>query len=198
MLETLFTYSGLLATIWIVFGILFVGSRYEGYSHSAQFCSELGAAGSPTQNLSPRVNNYPLSILFCVFGIQVISQTPQSILFVFIGGLIFIHGVGTLIAGYFPMDKDPYTKQPSTACKIHSLAGFAMLLSLLIAPALTLFSTRFSVNFKIFSIACLLATLFFVGTFARAYKNKSQVGTHQRLSYGAQLIWLAGLSLWLA
>ncbi len=198
MLDNVLAYSGLLATIWIVLGITYTASQYEGYSHSKQFCSELGALGSPTQKLSSLINNYPLGVLFCSFGWFLTMSISQPIFLTLIGLLIIFHGIGTIVAGYYPMDRDPYTKHPSTACKIHSLAGLVMSISLTIAPTLALFSPYFATSFKIFSVICLLFSIVFMFIFAKAYKNKTNLGTHQRLSYGAQLVWLAGLSLWMA
>ena len=48
-MEHYFIYCGLIASIWIVFGIFIAAKRYPNYSHMTQFCSELGAKGSPTE-----------------------------------------------------------------------------------------------------------------------------------------------------
>ncbi|MBT1064115.1 DUF998 domain-containing protein [Bowmanella sp. Y26] len=196
-------FSGLLAAIWMVVGVAVAASRYPGYSHSRQFCSELGAAGSPTQKFSPLINNYPLGILFCLFGYYLLTLPDAPGGLQWMGGLIILHGVATWVAGYFPMDADAYTATPSWHCQIHSWAGMLMLLSLLIAPLLsfTLSDSPYLPGwFQWFSLACVIATLFFTLTLAKAYKAQSNPGLHQRLSYGAQLVWLAGLSvtLWMA
>ena len=114
------------------------------------------------------------------------------------GVLIIVHGIGTWIAGYFPMDADPYTKSPSFSRNVHSWAGFIMLLALLIAPILFIIAPTTEVitaEFKIFSLLSIVATVYFIVTFAKACKKNTNPGLHQRLSYGAQLIWLSGLSL---
>lgn len=190
--------TGLLATIWMVIGVTIAASRYPGYSHSRQFCSELGATGSPTQKLSPKINNYPLGLLFCLFGYALLALPDAPTGLQWMGGLIILHGVATWVAGYFPMDFDAYTATPSRHCQIHSWAGMVMLLSLLIAPALVFTlpdNTYLPAGFQWFSLACLVATLLFSLTLGRAYKARTNPGLHQRLSYGAQLLWLAVLSL---
>ncbi|PCI48725.1 MAG: hypothetical protein COB51_04610 [Moraxellaceae bacterium] len=201
MLNILALYSGLLATLWIVAGVILAGKLYPGYNHATQFCSELGAKGSPTENISPLINNYPLGILFCMFGWYVtqLKGAPASV--VISGWLIIIHGISTWVAGYSSMDADAYTKTPSFSHKVHSCAGLILFLSLLVAPVLIIFSASpeyISTAFKLFSIVCVLATLYFTYTFFNAINNKTNLGTHQRLSYGAQLIWLSGYSLVLA
>ncbi|WP_281558036.1 DUF998 domain-containing protein [Thalassomonas sp. RHCl1] len=198
MTESFYAYCGLLASVWIVFGVFIAAKRYQGYNHAKQFCSELGAVGSPTEKFSPLINNYPLGVLFCLFGYYLIASATHSILLMAIGGLVIVHGLGTLVAGFFPMDADPYTKNPTTACKIHSWAGFIMLLSLYIAPILALFESSFTLYFKLFSLACFLLSVYFTVTLAKAIKKQSNPGTHQRLGYGVQLFWLSGLSILVA
>lgn len=193
-----FAYCGLIASIWIVLGVWLAAKLYPNYNHKKQFCSELGAKGSPTENISPAINNYPLGLLFCCFGFAVMQMKGSSALSTIAGGLIIIHGIGTWVAGYFPMDGDPYTRSPSFHCKVHSWAGFIMLLALLIAPILIILSPTnayITINFKIFSIISTLAAIYFIYTLAKACKERAHPGIHQRLSYGAQLIWLSGLSL---
>lgn len=190
-------FSGLLASIWIVLGVYIAAKFYPQYDHKQQFCSELGAKGSPTEKLSPVINNYPLGFLFCLFGYSVL-QAPQGMFITDIcGWLIIAHGVGTWLAGYFPMDLDPYIDKPSWHGKIHGLAGGIMLLSLIIAPLLMLFhpvTDHIGMAFKAFTGVTLVASIYFIFTLIKAYDKKLNTGLHQRLSYGAQLVWLSGFS----
>lgn len=193
-----FVYCGLIAPIWIILGVFSAAKLYPNYNHRKQFCSELGAKGSPTEKISPLINNYPLGILFCFFGFAVIQMKDGTILSAIAGALIIVHGIGTWIAGYFPMDANAYTESPSFDCKVHSWAGFIMILALLIAPLLMIFSPTsesITLYFKVFSIVSILAAVYFMYTLAKAFKKKSNPGLHQRLSYGAQLVWLSGLAL---
>ena len=196
-MKSFFAYSGAIASVWIVAGIYIASLFYPGYSHKTQFCSELGAFNSPTQRLSPAINNYPLGLLFCLFGIFVLL-TSQSTSELIIGLMVIAHGIGTLVAGYFPMDSDPFTQNPSNSCKIHSLAGVVMLLSLLVAPAIVVFESSYPSWLRIYSLACIVGCIIFSFTFAKAFKNKSNLGVHQRLSYGFQVLWLFVFSLFVA
>lgn len=133
MLSYLGLYSALIASIWIAVGVYIAGKCYPNYSHAKQFCSELGAAGSPTEKLSPIINNYPLGLLFCLFGWYVLQLENAPLLIALVGWLTISHGVATWFAGYFPMDGDPQTKTPTLSCRIHSWAGLVMLLCLFFA-----------------------------------------------------------------
>lgn len=188
-MDVLVAYSGAIASIWIVVGIFVVSLFYPNYSHSQQFCSELGATGSPTQKLSPVVNNYPLGLLFILFGYHVAISNLEHIATLIIGSMIILHGLGTWVAGYFPMDKNPYIASPTPSCKIHSWAGLVMLMSFIIAPAIVCFSA-YPLWFRLFSVLCILGTILFTLALAKAFKAKSNPGFHQRLSYGFQILWL--------
>ncbi|NRB22403.1 DUF998 domain-containing protein [Shewanella sp.] len=201
MFEIIAVYSGLNATVWIFIGVLIAARCYPNYSHSKQFCSELGASGSPTQKLSPLINNYPLGFLFCFFGWYLVQLDDVSILINLSGWLVIAHGIGTWVAGYFPMDVDPYTKEPTFNCKVHSWAGFIMLLSLLIAPillAISPTSALISIEFRLFSIVSMMVASYYLVALAKAFKNRQNAGIYQRVSYGAQLVWLSVFSVVLA
>lgn len=201
MLDYVAQLSGLVATLWITFGVYVAAKFYPNYDHINQFCSELGATGSPTQKLSPRINNYPLSILFCLFGWAILTIEPSNLAFISAGTLIILHGIGTGIAGYFPMDRDPYTVTPSLNCKIHSWAGMVMFVSLLIAPIILAFSPeseQIPFWFRLFSVATVVVSIFFLVKMAKGFKQRSQAGLYQRLSYWVKLLWLSVFSVLLA
>ncbi len=198
MFETIAIYSGLIATLWIFIGVYVASRFYEGYSHSKQFCSELGATGSPTEKLSPLINNYPLGFLFCFFGWYLTQLSNVSILVNIAGWLVIMHGIGTWVAGYFPMDADPFTKHPTFSCKVHSWAGFIMLLSLVVAPILIAISPTTEITplyFRVFSIVSVIATVYYLFAMAKAIKLQSNPGSYQRISYGIQLSWLSVFSI---
>ncbi|AFV00323.1 DUF998 domain-containing protein [Simiduia agarivorans] len=197
-METILALSGLIACIWLCIGIVIAARFYPGYSHLKQFCSELGADGSPTQRLSPIINNYPLGALFIAFGCYVLGSQPAYPSWIIIGAMIIVHGVGTWIAGYFPMDSDPYIKHPTRIGTVHATAGAVMLMSLLIAPLAAMFSDTVPLWFRWISALSVIGCITFTVTLASAYQNKTKPGLHQRISYGFQLAWLALLSLELA
>ncbi len=198
LLENIALLSGLIATIWISIGVYIAAKFYPNYDHANQFCSELGATGSPTEKLSPLINNYPLGFIFCLFGWAVTQLSDSNIALSIAGVLIIVHGVGTWVAGYFPMDKDPYTKSPTLTGNIHSIAGFIMLLALLVAPLFVAFSPE-SIYvpfwFRISSIVIVVLSVFYLFKLVKGFENKRLTGYYQRVSYWVKLIWLSVFSL---
>ncbi len=197
-MESLIPYTGAIASVWIVIGIYIASLFYPDYNHAKQFCSELGALNSPTQKLSPAINNYPLGLLFVIFGLYLATLSSATSTTVVIGLMVITHGVGTWICGLFPMDSDPYTQTPSNSGKIHSWAGMGMLISLIVAPATAALSNTLPSSLRLFSIACILGCVFFSYKLALAYKAMSNPGLHQRLSYGFQVLWLFVYSIFVA
>lgn len=189
-MNNLLAYTGIVASIWIVLGIYIASRFYPNYSHSKQFCSELGAFGSPTQKLSPAINNYPLGVLFVLFGYYLIISHQSHLPTEVIGAMVIIHGVCTWICGYFPMDADAYTKSPSRSCKIHTWSGLIMLLSFIVAPLVVTFSSFYPLPLRYLSTFCILGCFYFSFKLAKALELKSVPGLHQRLSYGFQILWL--------
>ncbi len=201
MLNLIGSSLGIVASIWMFVGVAIVGKLHGKYSHLHQFCSELGARGGRTEKISPLINNYPLGFLFVVFGLYIISASGASVSLMFTGALVIVHGVATWAAGYFPMDLDPYTKSPTHECKLHTLAGGVMFISLFLAQLVMIASGKVSympLAFKGFSVACLMLSVVFNYMLVNAYKAHSGAGLYQRLAYGAQLFWLSGLSVVLA
>ncbi len=198
----LLSYTGIIASIWIVVGIYIASLYYPNYSHTRQFCSELGAFGSPTQRLSPAINNYPLGLLFVLFGYYLIaansSNLPSTSLnTTIIGIMVIVHGVCTWVCGFFPMDADPYTPTPTASCKIHTWSGLIMLISFIVAPAIVMLSSVYPIALRSFSFNCILGCFFYSYKLSGALKAKTHPGLYQRLSYGFQILWLFVYSLYL-
>lgn len=210
-------YAGLLIPFWLTVGVATAGALYPGYSHIDRAMSELGALGAPTQTLSPLLNNYPLALLFALFGAAVCATFARprraamavpadvagpypgySKLAWFTGALIVLHGVGSFGTGYFSCDVGCRPEHPSMAQQWHSIAGLVMALSLLLAGALwiplakRLFGSR---RFAVLSLLCTLLQVVTLLLMARAALHTgADFGLYQRLNYGAAVVWGAGLA----
>lgn len=184
--------SGFIAAIWLLIGVLVAAKHYPGYNNKLQFLSELGASQAPTKKFSPAINNFPLSILFTVFGASLILSWG----FVAIGVCIVVHVIATFVAGVFPMDNDPYTRNASISGKIHATSGFFMFISLLVASSIGIFITNFGITFQAVSIIASVLSIIFSIKLSREFSLRGMVGLFQRLNYGTQLFWLSCLSFY--
>lgn len=185
--------SGLIAALWLPIGVWIAARKYPGYDHSRQFLSELGARGAPTQKLSPVINNFPLALLFGAFAVALI-QTPG---FFAIGICVLAHGIGTAIAGLFPMDRNHQTPPNSATHRMHLAAGMVMFFSLFIAQIIGAWISSWGWGFQSFSLTTAILSVYLSARIVPAVRMQKNPGLFQRLGYGAQIIWLAGLALFL-
>nr|WP_301295634.1 DUF998 domain-containing protein [Pseudomonas nitroreducens] len=191
---------GLLIPPWLFAGVALTALGFPGYSHLDQAMSQLGAAGAPTQAYSAWVNNFPLGVLFMLFGLGVARRFPASRLALLSAALIALHGLASFATGYFSCDQGCAPVQPSASQQVHNLAGLLMFLSLTLASALwVLLGKRLlaSPGFGWFSLLCLALALVTVALMGRAVAEGHGFGLYQRLNYGVSVIWVATLA-WLA
>lgn len=187
---------GVVAPLWMVLGVAWVASRYPGYSHKMQVMSELGARSRPTQQIQPLVNNYPIGILFSIFGAGLFLSFPDKLHALASGILIFIHGASHIVAGIYPCDADLGLQNPSPAQKLHNTAGLVMYLSLLAACVLWALPNSIAPGwFRWYSFASAVASLALVFYMFRAMNGGSKLGLYQRLSYGLLAAWSAALAV---
>ncbi|MEJ2446093.1 MAG: DUF998 domain-containing protein [Exilibacterium sp.] len=190
-------FSGLIVPLWLGIGVSIAGFLYPGYSHINQAMSELGAVGAPTNIISPVINNYPLGLLFIVFGISIWASFPLSKLAKSSALLIILHGIGSITAGYFSCDVGCNPETPSSSQVLHNLSSLVMFLSLCLAGFLWVYlSSKLlcSKSFAWFSLICTLIALAVLPAMASAIESGSGFGLYQRINYGVSVIWVAGLA----
>lgn len=143
------------------------------------------------------INNYPLGTLFALFGAAIIKEFPFSSLAKFTGTLVVPHGVGSISAGYFPCDAGCNPQTPSTPQIIHNLSGLIMFLSLVIASGVWVHlgpKLLGSKSLGLFSLLCTTLAFAVLPPMILAIESGFGFGLHQRLNYGASVVWVAGLA----
>ncbi|MCE5993614.1 DUF998 domain-containing protein [Pseudomonas sp. 5FOS] len=196
-LERLLLSSGLLIPLWLLAGVWFTAQAYPGYNHLQQAMSQLGAVGSPTQNWSPLVNNFPLAILFALFAWGLARRWRGSKLALLSAALVLLHGLGSLGTGWFPCDQGCAPAQPSRSQQLHNLSGLLMFFSLTLASALWAWlGNRIAGSWALalFSLACVVLAIITVALMGHAAQNGQLFGLYQRLNYGVSVIWVASLA----
>ena len=190
--------AGLVIPFWLAIGVAVTAWLYPGYSHVHQAMSALGAQGAPTQWLSPMLNNYPLGILFVVFGLAIFASFKSSKWARLTGVLIALHGIASLATGYFSCDLGCGLERPSPTQNIHNLAGLAMFLTLVLASAIWIFLAKPLLarkGFAYFSLICTAVAIAVLPLMGQALEAGTGFGLYQRINYGASVIWVGGLAL---
>ncbi|HCB41804.1 MAG TPA: DUF998 domain-containing protein [Pseudomonas sp.] len=190
-------FSGMLIPVWLFCGVLIAGSLYPGYSHVDQAMSELGALEAPTHQLSPIINNFPLGVLFLLFGGAVVSLFSGARLAQLSGLLLMLHGLASISAGLFSCDPGCNPVEPSRDQVLHNLSGLVMFASLTLANLLWVYLSRKrlgSAGFSWFSLVCLIVSLAVMPMMAAAVESGEAFGLYQRINYGVSVIWLGTLA----
>jgi hypothetical protein len=188
--------TGLLGALWMFVGVILVARKFPGYSHKGQVMSELGARGRPSASIHPLVNNYPIGVLFIVFGIYILSSYWADLPMAAIGLLVVIHGLSHLVTGLYPCDADLGIPKASSTQIIHNIAGLMMLVSLLVASIVGAVSSLVEVSqwFQVFSLTCALVSVIFTILMGQSLSTGRNIGLYQRISCGALMVWVAVFS----
>jgi hypothetical membrane protein len=187
--------AGVLAPVWMLFGVYHCAKLYPNYSHIKQVMSELGARNRPTTRIHPYINNYPIGILFILFGVAILLSLQHEKIIVVTAYMIIGQGISHLITGLFPCDEDLGKIKPSTTQIIHNLAGIIMLITLIIPVAWWGISAASSMWFAIFSWICLIVFAVYFYSMVKSLKKEHNLGLYQRISFGALAFWVAVLSI---
>jgi hypothetical membrane protein len=196
-LDRLLLATGLVIPLWLLAGVWLTAQAYPGYDHLQQAMSQLGAEGAPTQLWSPRVNNFPLAVLFALFAWGLARRWEGSTLARVSAVLVLLHGLGSLGTGWFPCDQGCAPAQPSLSQQLHNLSGLLMFLSLTLASALWAWlgnRVAGSRPLALFSLACVVLAIATVVLMAQAAQSGHLFGLYQRLNYGVSVVWVAGLA----
>jgi hypothetical membrane protein len=183
---------GALAPLWMLAGVTVGGWLYPGYSHTQQAMSELGARNRPTAKIHPFINNFPIGLLFSVFGFALLRDRAVPLI---AGLLLIVHGLSHIVAGLFPCDEDMGAKRASTAHKVHAMAGVIMYFSLLAACVLWIFIESTPRWFGVYSLLSALGSVVSLSYMVSSLKTGRNLGLHQRISYGVLALWSAVLSV---
>lgn len=186
--------AGLLTPFWLAVALLILGSLYPDYSQFEQSMSVLGAVDAPTHFIAPIINNFPLGLLFILFGVGVYKTFPQSAWGRVSGLLIVLHGLASFVTGDFACDAGCSLDDPSAAQQVHHIAGLVMAWSLIAAGAIWV---RLGLRLEGFrglaflSMAFTLVALVTLPMVAISAKNLVGHGLYERVNTFASAIWTA-------
>jgi hypothetical membrane protein len=113
----------LIAALAMVGGTVIGGALFPGYSHAAQFMSELGATGAPHEWPMRLGSFLPAGVALLMFAWVAYRSLPQSApLTLGLLGLT-VYALGYVVAVFFPCDFGCRPAAPSLSQIIHNLVG---------------------------------------------------------------------------
>ncbi len=186
--------AGVAIPFWLAVSLLILGSLYPDYSQFEQSMSVLGAVDAPTHFIAPLINNFPLGLLFILFGVGVYKTFPHSGLARASGLLIMVHGLASFVTGDFACDAGCSLDAPSTAQQVHHVAGWVMAWSLIVASGIWVWLGLRLNGFRglaFLSMALTLAALVTLPMVSISAKNLVGHGLYERVNYFVSAIWVA-------
>ena len=127
----------LLSYAWLLATALLGGGAYPGYSHVAQYISELGAQGAPHGRLVSTLGLIPAGVLLlvgCAFAARQSAVRDASVMLGLLG--LAWYGLGLLVGGAMPCDAMCRPEDPSLSQVVHDLVAGSGYLALAISAFL--------------------------------------------------------------
>mgnify|MGYP002783887798 CR=1 FL=1 len=174
------------------------GAATPGYRHAAQFISELGARGAPTEWGVRLAGFLPAGMLLLAFCGLAYRALPRSSAATRALCGLAVFAAGYLVAAAFPCDSGCRPAQPSVAQVIHNLGG---MLGYVLAPAFLFSFARAARGWPrarhVVVAGYVAAALALIGLVTLS-PAAGTVGLSQRLLEGAVLGWVALCGAYLA
>ncbi len=124
------------SAIWLAASVLIAGALRPGYSHSAQFMSELGATGTSGAWAMNGFGFIPAELLLLAFLCLAAAAMRRRGLALAGLSVLAVYALGLIIGALAPCDTDCRPVDPSATHRIHMLAGAVAYLSGLTGIAL--------------------------------------------------------------
>jgi hypothetical membrane protein len=127
---------GVLAPLLWASAIVVCGMLRPGYSHFAQYISELGERGSSTELIMRYAAFVPTGLMHLAFAGALASTFRSSRLGLLAAVLLGVNGLARLSAGFFPCETGCEDPTGSPGQRIHSLSAGVGFLALAVSTVL--------------------------------------------------------------
>jgi len=188
---------GVLAPLLWASVIVLCGTLRPGYSHFAQYISELGERGSSTEVLMRYGALVPTGLIHLAFAGTLATRFRSSRLGVLAAILLGLNGLARIGAGYFPCEVG-CEETGSLGQRMHSLSAVVGFLALVVSAVLwsvVFRRTRDMQSFAAYSEASGALGLAFLLLMIWSAEQGSARGLFERLSSGVLSLWILVFAL---
>jgi hypothetical membrane protein len=188
---------GVLAPLLWASVIVLCGTLRPGYSHFAQYISELGERGSSTEVLMRYGAFVPTGLMHLAFAGTLATRFRSSRLGVLAAILLGLNGLARIGAGYFPCEVG-CGETSSLGQRMHSLSaavGFLALVASTVLWGIVFRGTRDLRNLASYSVLSGALGLAFLLLMVWSVEQESARGLFERLSSGVLSLWILVFAL---
>lgn len=191
--------SGLIGVIVFVIVVLVAASQFPGYSHAAEYMSNLGAIGQPSAT-TMTIGGFVVGLLMILFGIATLMAFKKDWKGLLGGILIMWEGLSAILEAIFPCEPGCNATEPILSEQIHNILGPVSFIGLSICIILWAFRFKGQKHWNglwIYSLIAGIAGIVLFLIFGMSVGTPT-VGIWQRLLKADLYIWLAIFSykLW--
>jgi len=188
---------GVLAPLLWASVIVLCGALRPGYSHFAQYISELGERGSSTEFLMRYGAFVPTGVMHLAFAGTLATRFSSSRLGVLAAILLGLNGLARIGAGFFPCEV-ACEETGSFGQRMHSLSAGVGFLALVVSTVL--WSAVFTRSSKLKNLAAYSAVsgvlgLAFLLLMLWSAEQGAAKGLFERLSSGVLSLWILVFAL---
>lgn len=177
--------------------IVFCGTLRPGYSHFAQYISELGERGSSTELLMRYAGFVPTGLMHVAFAATLALAFRSSRSGVLAAILLGVNGLARIGAGFFPCEIG-CEETGSLGQRMHSLSAGVGFLALVVSAVLwsvVFRRTRDMQSLTAYSVASGALGLAFLLLMVWSVEQESARGLFERLSSGVLSLWILVFAL---
>jgi hypothetical membrane protein len=187
---------GVLAPLLWAVAIILAGEMRPGFDHVAQYISELGERGSPTEHFMRYAGFVASGLLHiayaAAFGAALRQRTECRHLALVVAGLIALNGLGRIGAGLFSCE--PGCAAPEfPEQRLHNLAATVAFIAIAAAALLGSVLFRHARGLRglaPYSLATGIAGLLFLGLMSAGAAGGIHTGLYERLASGVLSLWV--------
>jgi hypothetical membrane protein len=191
------TLCGVLAPLLWASAIVLCGILRPGFSHFAQYISELGERGSSTELLMRYLAFVPTGLMHLAFAGALVSTFRNGRLGVAAALLLGLNGLARIAAGFFPCEVG-CEETGSLGQRMHSLSagvGFLALAVSTILWSVVFKRTRDLGGLAAYSVVSGVLGLAFLLLMLWSAEHGAARGLFERLSSGVLSLWILAFAL---
>jgi hypothetical membrane protein len=186
------TLAGVAGPIVFVSAVLAAASGHRGYSHTANFMSELGATGAPRAVLMNYGGFIPAGTLLAAFGATLVHSLPRTPSMVAGAVLVTLFGIGVAASGVFSCDLGCPTSGGTVGNQIHNAIGPSCFLCLIAGTGILGWKLREFPDWRwlsAYSLATSAIAFVFFLSLVGSLESRTSTGLWQRLMLGTLFLW---------
>lgn len=184
---------GVVAPVLWGAAIILCGSLRPGYSHLAQYISELGERGSTTEHLIRYAGFVPTGLMHVAFAAMLYVAFKGERLAGAASALLAINGLARIGAGIFPCEPGCAGPRILLSQKAHSLSSGVGFFALIGACVLWGILLRRHAKFRclgVYSVVSGVLGLVFLALMLWSAEQRGGTGLYERLSTGFLSLWV--------